>query len=251
MLTTEALIVLIVGALPGGLVNGLAGFGSGPVIMGFWLLVLTPNVAAPLLVTCAIVYLLIALRLVWHAVDWRRLLPFAFGAVLGVPLGTLMLMTLSPQALKLFVGILLIVFVLGRMFLLRDLRVEPRTMVPDVGVGATAGLVCAAVGIPGPIWTLWCGIRGWTKSEQRAVYQPLNVVVLLLTLASFTWNGLITTEVLGLAAWCLPAALIGMDLGHPIYRRLDDRQFQHVVLLLLLVMGGMLIANTLINWSQP
>lgn len=54
-----------------------------------------------------------------------------------------------------------------------------------------------------------------------------------------------TTEVIGLA-WCLPADP-GMASGHPLYYRLDDTQFQPIVLLLLLIMGGMFVADTLSN----
>lgn len=54
-----------------------------------------------------------------------------------------------------------------------------------------------------------------------------------------------TTEVIGLA-WCLPADQ-GMAAGHPLYYRLDDTQIQPIVPLLLLIMGGMFVADTLSN----
>ena len=43
------------GALAAGFVSGLAGFGTGLVALGFWLHVIDPLLAAPLVVICSVV----------------------------------------------------------------------------------------------------------------------------------------------------------------------------------------------------
>ncbi len=50
-------LILIVGAgaLVAGFVSGLAGFGTGLVALGFWLHVIDPLLAAPLVVICSVV----------------------------------------------------------------------------------------------------------------------------------------------------------------------------------------------------
>ncbi|MFB8829176.1 hypothetical protein ACE0DR_06800 [Azotobacter sp. CWF10] len=50
---TEAII--LAGALSGGFVTGLAGFGTGLTALGFWLHAVEPVVAAALVVICSVV----------------------------------------------------------------------------------------------------------------------------------------------------------------------------------------------------
>ena len=95
--------------------------------------------------------------------------------------------------------------------------------------------------IPGPLTTVWCGLRGWSKDEQRAVYQPYNQIIILLAFAGYATQGLVTAELGRLALYCVPAALIGMALGMAGYKRLDEAQFQRIVMLLLFVSGVMLV----------
>ena len=45
---TVAFFVLVMGALAGGFVSGLAGFGTGLVALGMWLYAFPPAIAVPL-----------------------------------------------------------------------------------------------------------------------------------------------------------------------------------------------------------
>jgi uncharacterized protein len=98
-------------------------------------------------------------------------------------------------------------------------------------------------GLPGPISTLWCGLRGWPKNEQRGVFQPFNFLMVLISIAIFLGQGYVTPDVLGYALWSAPALFVGVALGTPLYVRLTDRQFQAVVLWLMLLMGLILAAS--------
>lgn len=52
---TAALAVLFFGALAGGFVSGLAGFGTALLALGVWLYVVPPAVAVPLVLICSVV----------------------------------------------------------------------------------------------------------------------------------------------------------------------------------------------------
>src|SRR6202035_5946879 len=54
-MTTSTLVLLFSGALAGGFVSGLAGFGTALMALGIWLYVLPPTTAVPLVVICSIV----------------------------------------------------------------------------------------------------------------------------------------------------------------------------------------------------
>ena len=51
----EQLIVITFGALAGGFVSGLAGFGTGITAISIWLYAVSPPVAASLVVVCSVI----------------------------------------------------------------------------------------------------------------------------------------------------------------------------------------------------
>src|ERR1700761_2545734 len=109
-MTTAALVLLFVGALAGGFVSGLAGFGTGLVALGIWLYVLPPSAAVPLVLICSVVAQTATFPSMWKSFDLTLVWPFLIGGLLGVPLGTMLVAHADPVVFKLTVGILLLVF---------------------------------------------------------------------------------------------------------------------------------------------
>jgi uncharacterized membrane protein YfcA len=236
-------VVLVIGAVFGGFVSGLAGFGAGPVVLAFWVLVLDPKVAIPVLMMSGLVHLYLNLRLVWHDIVPGRLAPIAIGGLMGIPVGAWLLLWLSSSTVRLVIGLGLAVYSAVRLLIARDIVINVKSRLIDVAAGSIVGIGSGLAGIPGPIVTLWCGLRGWSKREQRAVFSPINAVMVVFSLASVFISGLLTREVLGYAVWTIPGLFAGFSMGAPLYARLSDKQFQKLVLLLLLAMGLMLVAS--------
>ena len=101
-------LLVFAGALAGGFVNGLTGFGTGMSALPIWVNALPPVLASPLTVICSVVGQLQTLPAIWHAVDLRRLAPFVLAGLAGVPLGVMLLPQVQPVAFRLAVGILLV-----------------------------------------------------------------------------------------------------------------------------------------------
>ena len=235
------IILVIAGALAGGVVNGLTGFGTGITAMGFWLYAVPPTVAASLSIICSSVSQLQTLHLIWGTIRWRRVLIFVVPGLFGVPLGTYLLPHIDPSLFKITVGLFLIAY--SSYVLLRRGRIKS-----DWGGGAADGVVGFGGGILGGIAGLsgvfpiiWTDVRGWIKEERRAVVQSFNIAILWLALASHAASGLLTRQVLLQAAIALPGTIIGARTGAFIYRRLADHSYQRVILVLLLISGLTLI----------
>lgn len=246
MLPVEAVLFLVSGALAAGLVMGLVGFGTGLAALGLWLFVIEPTTAVPLVALCSLATTALTLKAYRHAIDWRRLAPLIAGALFGLPAGASLLTTLDPAAFKVAMGAFLVLYALFRLLVVPGLTVRPRGSGADLAVGFAGGILSGFAAIPGPLSTVWAGVRGWSKDEQRAVYQPFNQLLLLLAMLLFGWQGLITWDLLRVALYCVPAALLGAGVGMLFYRRLDERQFARLVLLLLLASGVMLVATNLL-----
>src|SRR5450755_1176921 len=109
-MNTAALVLLFLGALAGGFVSGLAGFGTALMALGIWLYVLPPSTAVPLVLICSIVAQTSTLPSIWRSIDFRLVWPFLIGGLAGVPLGTLLIAHADPGIFKVSVGVLMLVF---------------------------------------------------------------------------------------------------------------------------------------------
>src|ERR1700722_20973953 len=88
--SASAYLLLFFGALAGGFVSGLAGFGTALMALGIWLYVLPPTTAVPLVVICSIVAQTSTLPSFWRSFDLALVWPFVIGGLAGVPLGALL-----------------------------------------------------------------------------------------------------------------------------------------------------------------
>ncbi len=239
------LVVLALGALCGGFVTGLAGFGTGLTALGLWLHVVSPAVAAALVVVCSVAGQLQSLYAVRRAVAWSRAWPFLVGGVLGVPLGVAALRMVEPRVLKVFLGVLLVGYTGLTLALRRFPTVSAGGKVADGLVGFGGGALGGVAGLSGPLPTIWCGLRGWSADTQRGVYQPFNLAILGVVLCVYAAQGVLTRQVWNFALVCLPATFLGAFLGIRLYGRVNDRQFRLVVLWLLLGSGIALMVSNL------
>ncbi|CAB3833682.1 hypothetical protein LMG26842_01966 [Achromobacter dolens] len=224
------------GALAGGLVSGLTGFGTGLTALPIWLLTLPPALASPLVILCSVVSQVQTLPSIWHAIDLRRTAPFVAGGLLGVPVGVAILPHVPPRLFQGGLGLLLMT--LCTVLLLNGHYRLPRTSrLADGLVGLGGGLLGGIAGLSGPLPTLWAGLQGWSKDERRAVFQSFNLSILAVALVSQAASGYLTGEVMSLAWRALPGTLVGAWLGRRLYHRVNAEVFNRIVLLVLLIAG--------------
>ena len=108
--------LLFLGALAGGFVAGLAGFGTALMALGIWLYVLPPSLAVPLVLICSVVAQSSTLHSMWKSFDLTLVWPFVVGGLLGVPIGTMQVAHADPKTFKLTVGVFLLVFPIALYF---------------------------------------------------------------------------------------------------------------------------------------
>jgi uncharacterized protein len=241
---SEEIAILLAGALAGGIVNGLTGFGTAITALGIWVYAIAPTTAASLAIVCSVVSQLQTLHLIWRAINWPRVLVFVIPGVVGVPLGTLLLPHIDPRFFKLGLGFFLVVY--PAYVLMRKGLIESawggRTADGIVGFGG--GVLGGLTGLSGVLPVVWTDVRGWTKEQRRGVVQFFNIAILSLALLSHAVSGLLTRQVALDAMIALPATIAGAWSGAYIYRRLADRGYQRAVMVLLLASGFGLIWTT-------
>src|SRR5262249_49421889 len=182
--------------------------------------------------------------MVWKlraAIRPRRLLPFVAGGAIGVPLGVALLRWLSAGQLRVGTGIFLIVYALYGLLRPTLPQFKQSGAATDMGVGVANGILGGATGFAGIVVTIWSGLRGWPKDEQRAVFQPTGVATFVMIALWLGGAGMVATDTLMLIAIGLPVVLAGTWAGLKLYGKLDENGFRKVVLALLLVSGATLV----------
>jgi uncharacterized membrane protein YfcA len=172
--------------------------------------------------------------------------PFIAGGLVGVPLGIYLLSILDPKGFKLGLGLFLLAYCPAMYFAPSTLAVRWGGRWADAVSGWLGGIFGGIGGLAGGIPTLWCTLRGWDKDTQRGVMQAFNISMHVATLTGYVIAGnVITGEVLGLFAIITPALVVPVLLGALVFRRLDQKAFRRLVLVLLFASGVVLTASSI------
>ena len=234
-------VFLVAGALAGGIVSGLTGFGTAITALGIWVYAIPPTDASSLAIICSTVSQTQNLHLIWRSIEWKRVLFFVVPGVFGVPLGTFLLPHIDPRLFKLGLGCFLVIY--PAYVLARTSQIETvwGGRAADGVVGFVSGILGGLTGLSGVLPVVWTDIRGWSKEQRRSVVQFFNMAILSLALVSHAVSGLLTRQVAIEVLIVLPATIGGSWFGAFIYRRLADRGYQRAVMILLLISGATLV----------
>jgi uncharacterized membrane protein YfcA len=170
---------------------------------------------------------------------WRELAVYLAGGMLGLAGGVWILLHTDHTHYIPALGLFLLAY--GLYMMLREpmvIRRQHTTL--DFLMGLLGGITGGAAGFPGAFVTIWCSMKGWDKTRQRAVFQPFILImqVVALLLISLLRRqgaggpGLDTNDLL-----FIPASLLGTSIGLALYRRMSDGQFARAVNILLIASG--------------
>jgi uncharacterized membrane protein YfcA len=239
-ITLQTLGVVWLGAFVGALAAGGAGFAFALTASSIWLHALDPIHTTMLVVACGTI---LHVTLIWpvrHDIDPGRLLPFAAGGLVGIPIGVALLTHVNTHGLKTALGAFLVVYGAYALLAPRLPEINAGGKAADLAVGFVGGVLGGLGGYSGVLPTIWTQLRGWRKDVARGVFQPFilmaHVVTLVLVgIAAMDTGGALMT----LAA--VPALYAGGWIGWRIYGRLDDRRFRQVLAALLVASGLTLV----------
>lgn len=243
-MTTEAIAFIVTGAAFGGFINGLAGFGMALFALGWWLQVMPPPAAVALSLAISLISGVQGVWLVRHSIEPGRLARFLLSALIGIPIGILLLDRIDADLLKLVVAIFLLAY--GTFFAFRKNLPDLKRPTPilDRIVGFLGGFFGAVAGLSGALPTAWFSLRPWPKTQRRALLQPFNMVVLGLAALLLAIKGTYTADVLLTIAIATPAALASAQVGIFVFKRMNDADFRRLLIFLMLVSGMVLLARS-------
>src|SRR6266851_4393514 len=236
-LTIANFALYLVATFAAALVTGVAGFAFGLIAAAIWLHILTPLQTASLIIGFGLVVQGVSVWKLRHALKWTRLWPFLIGA----PLGVAILDWANADHVRIAIGAILVlysIYALARPAIKMTAGGAPA----DAGVGFLNGVLGGLTAFAGILVTIWSGMRGWPKDEQRAVFQPVGVAIFAMSALWLGVRGSVSADIGWLFLLGLPALLAGTWAGLKLYGKLDEAGFRKVVLALLLVSGIALLA---------
>lgn len=230
-------LYFLAGGLAGGFLCGLSGFGAGLVTLPIVLFVASPLLAAQLAALAGIASQIQAISALRYGLHWRQLVPIVIAGVAGIIIALLLIPPLPIGLFKFSVGCILIAYSLFALALPDNWRFAKRHPFGNLLAGLLGGVAGGIAGIPGPPVIMWAALQSWSAAEKRALIQLFNLVTLSIMLIVSAAQGRLDDDFAWTAPTMLPAIIAGALLGVAAFRRLNDRRYQQLVIVLLLIAG--------------
>jgi uncharacterized membrane protein YfcA len=240
-MSVDLVLFLAVGSFLGGLVNGLTGFGFALIALPIWAFTIDPKLAVPLAACGGILGQLQTVHKVFPDAQKKDLLPLLVGGLVGVPLGTTLLVSIDVPTFRATVGAILLAYCCFSIANFGRFRVEEASWLMHSMVGLGGGVMGGLAALSGPLPIIWSALQGWRKEQRRAYIQLFNLVILTATVLSAWGFGAVGSDLLLALLITVPGALIGVQSGFFAYRRLDASGYDRAVTWVLMASGFALV----------
>jgi uncharacterized membrane protein YfcA len=164
-------------------------------------------------------------------------------AIVGMPLGLLVLFFADDRVLTFSIAVAVIGFSL---LLWHGARV-PAGRGTDVAAGFTAGILSTSTGTSGPPIVIALSSKQLKPAVFRATISAIFLVQGSVSLVAFAIAGQITRDAVAVALAGLPGVIVGSIVGERGFRRLDPPTFRRVILGMLFLSGVVALLGAL--WS--
>lgn len=226
------------------LIRGITGFGSGLISVPLLALFLPLQFVVPLILLLDFTASIVIGGLNFKRVHWNEigiLIPFG---IVGVVLGTSLLVKLPPEPMLIALAVFVFVFAVRSLLNLHgDKPISRGWAVPASLTGGTVG---GLFGTGGPPYVIYLSHRIRDKGELRATLSALFFTEGLTRIASFLVAGLLVTPKVWVAYLVsLPLVMGALYLGGHVHVSLSRDQMTRLVGVLLLVSSVSLLFKAL------
>ena len=243
LVMTETQIILLAGfiVLVGHFIKGLSGFASALFAIPLLAFFLDLKFIVPVFLLFDIVSGLILTIQTRRFIDRGSLLLILSGLAVGTAAGTYFLVTFGGESLKRVFGVVVILFALKILIWDREgaKRQISKAWAPVSGIAG--GCTGAMFGLNGPPMVLYLTHRPVEKQVFRATLYGLFFVDACYRLVLFSFNKLITLEVIKFALYVTPFLIAGLLLGSKLHARIREDLFKRIIATILIITGLFLI----------
>jgi uncharacterized membrane protein YfcA len=231
--STTSLVILIITAFIAGLARGFSGFGSALIFMPLASSVIGAQLASPVLLLIDFLTTLTLIPNAARRADKRDVSIISIGALIGIPLGTMVLALADPLTVRWIIALLIISLLV---LLMSGWRFSGQPTIPlTMSVGFAGGFFGGLAQAGGPAVVLY-----WLRAAAVAAVTRANIILYfaigdVLIVISYFIGGLWTTTVVGLALITGPLFGLGLWIGSKLFGKASDELFRRICYTLIAV----------------
>ncbi len=173
---------------------------------------------------------------------WRSAGVVTAASLVGIPVGLYVLAAVSPRALNIVIGVVVLVF--AALLALRLLRL-PRGAHVEAGAGAVSGALLAATGMNGPPLVATFQAMRMEPAEFRATLQAAFTAQTALVVAGYLITGQYAATSLAVLAVAIPALVVGWFVGNRLFHALPTSAYFRIILVTLALSGTLTLVRAL------
>lgn len=225
------------------LIRSTIGFGEALVAVPLLALRIPIAVATPVAVAASVVVAGLILLKDHRRAHLRGAAGLVVSAVIGIPLGLLLLKHGNDRAIKALLGLILISFACYSLFAKPTLHTQADHWGWLLAFGFCSGVMGGAYGMNGPPLAIYGALRKWSPRQFRATLQAYFFPASLFALVGYAAAGIWQPAVTGYCLVSLPGILVGIVIGNVLHDRLRGDSFFKYVYVGLIVIGAVLLAQ--------
>ena len=220
--------------------RGITGFGSGLIAIPLLAHFLPLTFVVPLVLVIDFTASVVLSRHMHMTVRWdeiRFLLP---PSLVGILLGSFLLVNLPREPL--LVGLALFVIFFGLRYVFNIHSERPISRWWSLPTGLIGGLIGALFGTGGPPYVVYLSHRLHDKTQLRGTLSGLFMLDGALRIITFLWIGLLLQDDMFISLLlAMPLMALGLYLGNRVHLGISHRQQLAIIGGLLLLSGGSLL----------
>ena len=226
------------------LVRSTFGFGESLIAVPLLILFIPIETAVPFSVLVSIFIAAVVVvqdrkQIHFHSAKW--LIVFA---ILGIPIGLLLLLYGDENIVKIILGILIILYSVYSLVSKNVFHLKTDNKVWLFVCGFLSGVLGGAYGLNGPPLVIYGNIRKWSAKHFRATLQAYFLPAGIIGMFGYWYKGLWSWTVTYYFLISLPVIIPAIFLGRYLNHQLKDGSFLKYVYIGLIVIGIILLSQS-------
>lgn len=243
-LTTFQIVISVAVIFAAYTVKGLSGFGSGLIAIPLLAFMFPLTFIVPVLGLLSYSGTIMQSFHLRKQVVWRDLLPLIPFSLTGIAIAVWLLVNIDANKLVLSLGVFVLLY---SIYSLLPMSVHAGSRWWAIAAGLGGGTVGALFGTGGPFYVVYLKIRQLNKNQFRATIAMIFLVDGGARMTGYALHGLFTEQVLWLVLTLFPVLLTAMYAGHHLHVKIEQKLFNQVISVLLLISGVMLIFKSTLS----
>jgi len=223
-------------------VKGLSGFGSGLIAIPLLAFMFPITFIVPVLGLLSYSGTIMQSVQLRKQVVWADMLPLIPFSLLGITIAVWLLVNVDEKSLVFALAIFIVFY---SVYSLLPLQAPKGGRQWAVLAGGFGGMVGALFGTGGPFYVVYLKMRQLDKGAFRATIAMIFLVDGGVRILGYAISGLYTMQVVWMVVTLFPVLFLGMYVGHHLHIRINQKQFNEAISLMLLASGIMLLYKSL------